>query len=195
MKLIFMRHGIPDFMYGNGKYSGQAKCVGQTNYPLSTAGCRQIERGALALKENNIPQVIYSSPLLRCVQSSCILIPYFDCGIYFAEDLTEIHMGEWENLLFSQIKARYPQEYHRRGYAMGDYCVPGGESFLEVQTRAAALVRQAAADAAADDTILFVTHIGVIRSLLCLCEDRPLAHLFEYSLDYGEYLEVSPSVF
>lgn len=195
MRLIFMRHGIPDLMYGNGKCTGQAKCVGQTNYPLSAAGCGKIEKSALELKENNTPHVIYSSPLLRCVQSSCILRPYFDCGIYFTEGLAEIYMGEWENLLFSEIKARYPQEYHRRGCAMEDYCVPGGESFREVQMRAAVVVRQAAADAAADDTILFVTHIGVIRSLLCLYEDRPLAHLFEYSLDYGEYVEVSPSVF
>lgn len=190
-----MRHGIPDLMYGNGNCTRQAKCVGQTNYPLSAAGCSKIEKSALELKENNTPHVIYSSPLLRCVQSSCILRPYFDCGIYFAEGLAEIYMGEWENLLFSEIKARYPQEYHRRGGAMGDYCVPDGESFREVQMRAAAVVRQAAAAAAADDTILFVTHIGVIRSLLCLYEDRPLAHLFEYSLDYGEYVEVSPSVF
>ena len=95
-----MRHGIPDLMYGNGNCTGQAKCVGQTNYPLSASGCGKIEKSALELKENNTPHVIYSSPLLRCVQSSCILRPYFDCGIYFTEGLAEIYMGEWENLLF-----------------------------------------------------------------------------------------------
>lgn len=75
-----MRHGIPDLMYGNGNCTRQAKCVGQTNYPLSAAGCGKIEKSALELKENNTPHVIYSSPLLRCVQSSCILRPLFDCG-------------------------------------------------------------------------------------------------------------------
>ena len=65
MRLIFMRHGIPDLMYGNGNCTGQAKCVGQTNYPRSAAGCGKIEKSALELKENNTPHVIYSSPLLR----------------------------------------------------------------------------------------------------------------------------------
>ena len=128
MRLIFMRHGIPDLMYGNGKCTGQAKCVGQTNYPLSAAGCGKIEKSALELKENNTPHVIYSSPLLRCVQSSCILRPYFDCGIYFAEGLAEIYMGEWENLLFSEIPAGVSQTGVCNGRLLcaGRRILPGG---------------------------------------------------------------------
>lgn len=185
---------MPDFMYGTGNCTGQKKCVGQTNYPLSLSGYRQIEKSALQLKEDCIPHVIYSSPLLRSIQSTCVLRQFFDSRIYFTEGLAEIHMGEWENIYFSEIKTRYPQEYRRRGSAMGNFCAPGGESFRDVQRRAKAVVYRAFADAGADDTILFVTHIGVIRSLLCLFEDRPLDQLFDHSLDYGEYLEVYPTV-
>lgn len=194
MRLILMRHGMPDFMYGTGICIEQKKCIGQTNYPLSLSGRLQIEKSALQLKENGIPHVIYSSPLLRSVQSTCVLRQLFDARIYFTEGLAEIHMGEWENMFFSEIRARFPQEYRRRGNAMADFCVPGGESFRDVQRRAKTVVYEAAADAGADDIILFVTHIGVIRSLLCLFEDRPLDHLFDYALDYGECIEVYPTV-
>lgn len=185
MNLIFMRHGMPDIE------PDSRRCIGQTDYPLSPYGRKQMEESAVRLKNIYTPNIIYCSPLLRCIQSVCILSQFFCCGIYFAEGLAEIHMGEWENLTFSAIKERYPLHYEERGRAMADHPAPRGETFREVQTRANAMVCRATADADTNDTILFVTHIGVIRSLLCLYENRPLDRLFDYSLGYGDYLELN----
>ena len=134
MNLIFMRHGMPDIE------PDSRRCIGQTDYPLSPYGRKQMEESAVRLKNIYTPNIIYCSPLLRCIQSVCILSQFFCCGIYFAEGLAEIHMGEWENLTFSAIKERYPLHYEERGRAMADHPAPRGETFREVQTRANAMV-------------------------------------------------------
>ena len=63
MNLIFMRHGMPDIE------PDSRRCIGQTDYPLSPYGRKQMEESAVRLKNIYTPNIIYCSPLLRCIQS------------------------------------------------------------------------------------------------------------------------------
>lgn len=41
-------------------------------------------------------------------------------------ELQEIHMGCWENLTFSEIRERYPEDYEARGKNFADFKPEGG---------------------------------------------------------------------
>lgn len=99
-------------------------------------------------------------------------------------------MGTWENIPIQQIKEKDPAAYTLRGARIADYICPGGESFSMVQKRAFEAVSLACSHAARQDNLLFVTHAGVIRSLLCAYKQQPLKNLFQYKIKYGEYITV-----
>ncbi|MGN0399710.1 MAG: histidine phosphatase family protein, partial [Blautia sp.] len=137
----------------------------------------------------------YSSPLERCRESGEILANLLHCPVLYSDDLKEIHMGSWENIPIKHIKEKNPTAYALRGAHMADYICPGGESFSMVQKRALKALSETVSHASKEDTLLFVTHAGVIRSLLCFYENQPLENLFQYKIGYGEAVILPSSLF
>lgn len=199
MQLLLMRHWEPLLPSGPKRY------IGQTDYPLSPAGLKQAGNGGTCISHTygNISH-IYSSPLLRCASGAKILSGQLDCPLTFLDELKEIHLGVWETLPFEEVKKNFPLAYEARGKHMDTFVIPGGESFVQVQRRALTAVRNIIAaerPAAPDrdtwghnarnmDTVLLITHAGVIRTLLCYLDSCPLSELFRYQVHYGEITSV-----
>ena len=80
-------------------------------------------------------------------------------------DLREIDFGRWEGKTFSEIRDSSPEEVERWARFAPDFAFPGGESLRDFLDR----VRRAADRLAADEaeTVLAVTHGGVIKAMLC----------------------------
>jgi broad specificity phosphatase PhoE len=80
-------------------------------------------------------------------------------------DLREIDFGRWEGKTFSEIRDSSPAEIARWARFAPDFAFPGGESLRDFLGR----VRRAADRLAADEaeTVLAVTHGGVIKAMLC----------------------------
>ena len=49
-------------------------------------------------------------------------------------DVTEMDMGEWEGLTFSEIRGRFPKSYAQRGMDWSTP-MPGGETLAEAADR------------------------------------------------------------
>jgi broad specificity phosphatase PhoE len=81
------------------------------------------------------------------------------------DDLREVDFGQWEGKRFDEIAAGYPDEVKQWGEHFEDFTFPGGESVEAFMER----VRRAADRAAQDpaETVLAVTHGGVIRHMIC----------------------------
>jgi broad specificity phosphatase PhoE len=85
--------------------------------------------------------------------------------IHFDEDLREIDFGRCEERSFEEVAAENPGLVSRWTAFEPDFAFPGGERLGDFLHRVRATAdRMARQDA---DTILSVTHGGVIRAMIC----------------------------
>jgi broad specificity phosphatase PhoE len=125
MDLVFIRHGRSDHNVG-GYFDTKSDSVSQ----LTTEGVEQVTRSAEELKELDINlRSIYSSPLLRCRQTSEILknILGIKREIIIDFNLRELEMGTYEG---TSIKD-YPYGYYEHKLAH----TYKGETLSDVELR------------------------------------------------------------
>lgn len=152
-RVHLFRHG--EVQGGTGRY-----CRGQADVPLSARGMEQA-RAAVAwyAGRHPPPDRVFSSDLGRCRS----LAERFGLPVELVPALREQHMGAWDGRTWEELTLADPEG--TLAY-WGDYVnarPPGGESFGEVYARATAWWEQVAPEG----RVVVVTHIGVIRALLC----------------------------
>jgi probable phosphoglycerate mutase len=188
--------------------------VGWYDPPLSAAGVEQARRLAERLRSVRFDS-IYSSDLQRCRATAQIVAagapastgaaPADSAGTAAGraptgalvaevrpdERLREIDLGLWELLTFAEARRLYPEEYAQRERDLVGYRFPGGESFRDLRERVVPALWEIVEQGG--ETILVVTHLGVIRVFLCECLGLPLERLFSIGRGYGsvDVLQVS----
>ncbi len=126
-RLILIRHGETEWNV-EGRYQGQA------DPPLNPNGRRQAL--TLAHKLNGIGlEMLVSSPLKRAVQTAQILARKFQLPIFYDTRLMEIHQGDWQTRLRSEIEKHYPELFHRWETEPWQVTPPNGENLFQVQQR------------------------------------------------------------
>jgi len=132
--LILIRHGETDWNI-EGRYTGQS------DVPLNARGLEQANSLAEQLQGRKI-DVIYSSDLRRAHQTAEALAE--SCGVRILIDprLREVHQGEWEGMLFKDIRARYSQAWEQRARDPLLVAPPGGETVGEVRARVLEALRE-----------------------------------------------------
>ena len=160
----------------------RARFVGHIDPPLAPAGRLDAARSGRALRRLGI-DAIHCSDLQRARQTCALIAHGTRLPVHASEALREIALGAWEGMKRSEVAARYPLDYARRGADLADYRVPGGESFADCQTRMLKVWREIVAGDA--QRVVVVSHAGAIRALLCQLLGRPLRELFSIAQDYG----------
>ncbi|MFB0516349.1 MAG: histidine phosphatase family protein, partial [Candidatus Neomarinimicrobiota bacterium] len=130
--LLLIRHGETDWNI-EGRYQGQA------DPPLNAKGVAQAHVIAEELSGARVA-VLYSSPLRRARQTAEILARSFALPLYIEPRLMEIHQGDWQTRLRSEITALYPDLFHRWETEPWQVNPPGGEPLTQVQERVYAAV-------------------------------------------------------
>jgi alpha-ribazole phosphatase len=141
-----------------------SRFLGSTDLPLSAAGRRQAAAVAPLVCSRN-PQVCLCSPMLRCVQTAEIVRKNATMKLDFVSGLREVDFGRWENLSFEEIQKSDPERLDRWAAFDRQFSFPGGECLGDFLARVRRVARQIVS--APHQTILVVTHGGVIRALLC----------------------------
>lgn len=174
-EIYLIRHGTPIFD------GDQKRCIGQTDCLLSAQGEDEILKVKEYLSHKGIEK-IYSSPLKRC-RASAKLIAGNKIPIVYLEELREIHMGNWENKTFEEIRQKYPEEYRKRGEDFAHFTPENGENFVECLRRS----KRAFVEIAKSNTgnIAVIGHAGVNRALLCWLLNKDMNTLFEIKQPYG----------
>jgi broad specificity phosphatase PhoE len=133
-ELILIRHGETDWNV-EGRYQGQS------DVPLNPIGVKQ----ARDLARKFIPRsldTIFSSNLSRAQQTALMLSEATGAPLHLDPRLREIDQGEWEGMLFSDIRTRYSEVYEQRRHYPLEVAPPGGETVGQVRERVLEAVKE-----------------------------------------------------
>ena len=152
--ILLARHGETDWNR-EGRFQGHA------DPPLNATGREQAVGLADALAARALAAV-YSSPLLRALETARIVAATRGLEPVLLEGLREVDVGSWSGLTRAEIEQRFPEQYARwLDYGQG---WEDGETYHEMGWRAVAALLGIAA-AHRDECVLAVTHGGPIRAV------------------------------
>lgn len=169
MRLILVRHG--DAYAGlRGVIAGPRGCRGLTELGRGQAGAL---RDHLAAAGDPTIDRIVTSLLPRAIETASIVAPALgfdevpqDC------DLCEVHTGEADGLEWDEYAERFGSvDMHREPDRL---FAPGGDSWHGFHARVDAVMGRLAREHP-DETVMAVSHAGVIAASLRVRFDAPLA--------------------
>ena len=161
MKLFLTRHGETDHNL-NRRYQGQMDVY------LNQTGIHQADLLAKRLGTEKIDAII-ASDLSRTTETARAICAFRKNSPAIQTDprWRELSFGKWEGLDHREIKAQWQGEAEAWYADIVHTAPPGGESLSQLSKR----VDEALEDlksAHKDETVLLVTHGGVIQTLMCL---------------------------
>lgn len=109
------------------------------------------------------PLQIWSSELLRTLQTSQPAVDAFGLERRTWHNLNEIHAGVCEDMTYSDVKEKYPSIDYFRAQAKYSFRYPQGESYQDIVQRLEPLILELEN---ADREVLVVAHQAILRCLL-----------------------------
>jgi broad specificity phosphatase PhoE len=110
---------------------------GRTDISLNEIGFREAELVGDYLKGKDI-HVIYSSPLLRAMETARRIAQVFNVKVQPLEGIIDMSFGKWEGLPLKEVQIRDGELYRQWREEPHLVTLPGGESLDEVRVRAMA---------------------------------------------------------
>ena len=149
--------------HGETAWNVDGRIQGQLDVPLNEMGRWQVHRLALAVADEDIA-AIYSSDLLRAMETAQAVSR--GCGVGIATDagLRERGFGEFEGLSYTEINLRWPEMAARWRRRDPEFGAPGGETLNQFFDRSVATATRLAA-LHPGQTIALVSHGGVMDCL------------------------------
>ncbi len=157
--------------HGQTSWNREGRIQGHGDSPLTDQGKKQALAWGRRLLKTPWNRIIVSD-LGRARQTADLVNQSLGTTIMVDQRLREQDWGHWVGRTLEQIKTEWPEELDRQVRAGWHFCPPEGENRIQLWER----TRQALSDAAGrypGQTILVVTHEGVIKALLYrLCNRR-----------------------
>jgi probable phosphoglycerate mutase len=172
--LIVVRHGETE-------WNAAGRIQGQLNSRLNEAGRAQAE--ALAERLALEPLVaIYSSDLGRTLETAAPTADVQVLDIVTDARLRERHLGAFQGMTFKEAAVAHPELYAAYKARDPSADCDGGESLLDVRARVEAVLLEIAARHVGD-TVLVVTHGGVLDQIYRLATGMPLEAPRNFDID------------
>ncbi|MGB3139075.1 MAG: histidine phosphatase family protein [Nodosilinea sp.] len=158
LNLYFLRHGETESSQ-TGTYCGS------TNPDITESGTAMAK--AFAEKYRHLPwEAVYVSPLRRTVSTATPFCEATGHRMQLREGLQEMFFGEWEEKTHEQVREEYSEDYIHWLTEPAWNSPTGGESGIQVSSRAALVVAEIEANHA-EGNVLVVSHKTTIRLILC----------------------------
>ena len=170
MRLYLIRHGESE---GNV----QGVIQGQTESDLTSMGQDQAAALAQRLRTEHF-DAIYCSDLTRARATLAFITAGRTVPVIFLPELREKAFGLFEGRKFDL----YLKVFEASGRGLAEFCVPGGESFLDLKQRTDRLL-ETLLRKHGDETVLLCTHGGTIRSFLTTLLGLSFEQAVPYSVD------------
>lgn len=152
-RLYLIRHG-----QSAGNAEGRFGGHGPT--PLSDLGREQAEKTAKVLAKEGI-NVIYSSDLLRAVQTAEPLAAMLDLPVHKSDAFRERHVGVLEGLTFDESKQAFPKDYYALVNRKVHHVITDGESYRQLLRRITAKLNDILRSHQSERIAIF-SHTGAI---------------------------------
>lgn len=152
-RLYLIRHG-----QSAGNAEGRFGGHGPT--PLSELGKEQAEKTAKVLAKEGI-NVIYSSDLLRAIQTAEPLAKLLDLPIHSSDAFRERHVGVLEGLTFDESKRAFPKDYYALVNRKVHHVITEGESYRQLLRRITTKVNEIIRSHPSERVAIF-SHTGAI---------------------------------
>ncbi|MGB9690738.1 MAG: histidine phosphatase family protein [Candidatus Sumerlaeaceae bacterium] len=155
--------------HGQTHWNEQGRWQGRLDSPLTELGRQQAQEARKIIAEYPI-QLAYSSDAGRALETVRILLGDDAAVSLFTHPaLRERDYGVYEGLTAAEIEQLYPgTRFHDVGGSRETWAPPRGETMAEVRERLRLFLLDLAA-AHAGQTVLLVTHSGIVRALDSLC--------------------------
>lgn len=166
MLIFLVRHGLTD-------WNASRRFQGTCDIPLNADGLAQAEVVARRCAALHVER-IYHSPLARAAQTAQIIGQMAGAPCIPHDGMREVCLGAFQGLTLEQARERLPQECAAYFADQTHVAPPGGESMLELQTRAVAALDAIERDAQGCGRIAVVSHGALLKTLLCAVAGMPL---------------------
>ena len=173
-RLLLVRHGVTD-------HNDNRRFAGQIDVELNDEGFRQAEKIRDRLAEEKI-DAVYSSDLKRAVATAEVIASTHKADIIQQPELREMNYGDIESLTYDEIRERYPEVSNSIFNFTVDLSLPGGENFREFAERSRSFL-DTVREYEEDQTVLIVTHGGVLRVLMCDLLGIDYSHFPQFRFD------------
>lgn len=165
--IYLLRHGESEANLGD-------RFAGHTDANLTEKGLKQAKLAGEYLNQYDI-DAIYASPLKRAYNTAKPISDLKNLPIITDEGLMEIYGGGWENLSFSEIKERFPNEYGLWMSDIGNARCNDGESLKELYDRVVKTITKIATENSGK-TICIATHATPIRVFECFSQGKDVSY-------------------
>lgn len=166
LRLLLARHGQTDWNVQH-RYQGHAQVA------LNETGHQQAAALGQRLAQEGI-EAIYSSDLPRAWITAQAISKACNVPLQAEPRLREMDFGAWQGRAHAEIHARHTSSAPGSQEPLS-FAPPGGETLGQLAERVAAAL-EGARHAQQGKTILWVTHGGPLRTLLCLVLGLGLEH-------------------
>ena len=109
--------------------------IGSTNAILSEHGRIQAEQVADFISKKGKIDLIYTSPLLRCLETAQVIQQKVQSHLLKNDDLREMDYGVWEGLQREEVKVQFPELYRKYEEDPFHNYPKRGENPFDVQER------------------------------------------------------------
>lgn len=152
-KLYLIRHG-------QSAGNAEGRFGGHSPTPLSELGFQQAEMTAGILCREGI-NAIYSSDLLRAVQTAEPLAKLTGLEINATPDLRERNVGVLQGLTFDESKEAYPDDFYALVNRRVHHVITDGESYSQLLDRSSSQLKEILRNHIGERVAIF-SHTGVL---------------------------------
>jgi len=157
MRLYLVRHGETEL-------NKEFRFIGRTDVGLSESGISQAKSVAEHLSEKKI-KAVYSSDMLRAVQTAEIITEPFGLNVKLLEGLREIDFGSWEGLTYYEIEEMDGDHLAAWIEDPMNINIPKGETWEHFESRVLEAVNRIIKEEK-DGEVIIVSHGGPIKLLV-----------------------------
>lgn len=170
--MIFVRHGY-------SVANAEERFAGHSDFPLDEKGFAQAECVAKYITENEKPDKIYASGLLRTTQTVLPTAKALGLDVIDEYGMREIFAGDWEGLKFSEIYERFTDGFNMWLHDLANVQCPNGESIAQLFDRVSSTVCRLG-EANDGKTLLIATHATPLRVIECFSAGKTYKSIAEH---------------
>ena len=127
--------------HGQSAGNAEGRFGGHGPTPLSELGVQQADKTAKVMAKEGI-DAIYSSDLLRAVQTATPLAELLGLRVRKSEAFRERHVGVLEGLTFDESKQAFPKDYYALVNRTVNHVITEGESYRQLLRRITAKLNE-----------------------------------------------------